>query len=72
MTAVALIDIRLRARGDGANGWSDHDLQDSYQLTELFLLRHGWSRAGRAIPTPGRVYQCGDEVPGEGACAVGR
>jgi DNA repair protein RecO (recombination protein O) len=25
---------------EGANGWSDQDLQDGFQLTGLFLLRH--------------------------------
>ena len=25
---------------DGANGWSDQDLQDGFQLTGMFLLRH--------------------------------
>jgi DNA repair protein RecO (recombination protein O) len=29
----------LRGSG-GANGWSDRDLQDGFQLTGLFLLRH--------------------------------
>lgn len=26
--------------GEGANGWSDQDLQDGFRLTGLFLLRH--------------------------------
>jgi DNA repair protein RecO (recombination protein O) len=30
----------LEAGGDGANAWSDQDLQDGFQLTGLFLLRH--------------------------------
>jgi DNA repair protein RecO (recombination protein O) len=30
----------LRQSGGGANGWSDQDLQDGFQLTGLFLLRH--------------------------------
>jgi DNA repair protein RecO (recombination protein O) len=30
----------LREGGGGANGWSDQDLQDGFQLTGLFLLRH--------------------------------
>src|SRR5436309_12659106 len=30
----------LRGSGDGRNGWSDQDLQDGFQLTGLFLLRH--------------------------------
>ncbi len=30
----------LRQGGGGPNGWSDQDLQDGFQLTGLFLLRH--------------------------------
>jgi DNA repair protein RecO (recombination protein O) len=30
----------LRTGGGGPNGWSDQDLQDGFQLTGLFLLRH--------------------------------
>jgi DNA repair protein RecO (recombination protein O) len=30
----------LRPREDGVNSWSDQDLQDGFQLTGLFLLRH--------------------------------
>src|SRR4051812_39699534 len=30
----------LRRDGGGANGWSDQDLRDGFQLTGLFLLRH--------------------------------
>jgi DNA repair protein RecO (recombination protein O) len=30
----------LRGAEGGANGWSDQDLQDGFQLTGLFLLRH--------------------------------
>ncbi len=30
----------LRQGEGGANGWSDQDLQDGFQLTGLFLLRH--------------------------------
>jgi DNA repair protein RecO (recombination protein O) len=30
----------LRRDGCGANGWSDQDLRDGFQLTGLFLLRH--------------------------------
>ena len=30
----------LRQREGGANGWSEQDLQDGFQLTGLFLLRH--------------------------------
>jgi DNA repair protein RecO (recombination protein O) len=30
----------LRGGEGGANGWSDQDLQDGFQLTGLFLLRH--------------------------------
>ena len=30
----------LRQSGGGPNGWSDQDLQDGFQLTGLFLLRH--------------------------------
>ena len=30
----------LRQGGGGANGWSDQDLQDGFELTGLFLLRH--------------------------------
>src|SRR5262249_20069551 len=30
----------LREAEDGANDWSDQDLQDGFQLTGLFLLRH--------------------------------
>ena len=30
----------LRQNDDGANGWSDQDLQDGFTLTGLFLLRH--------------------------------
>ena len=30
----------LREGEDGANGWSDQDLQDGFRLTGLFLLRH--------------------------------
>jgi DNA repair protein RecO (recombination protein O) len=30
----------LRESGGGSNGWSDQDLQDGFQLTGLFLLRH--------------------------------
>jgi len=30
----------LRPGEGGANGWSDQDLQDGFQLTGLFLLRH--------------------------------
>ena len=30
----------LREGEGGANGWSDQDLQDDFQLTALFLLRH--------------------------------
>jgi DNA repair protein RecO (recombination protein O) len=30
----------LRQGKGGANGWSDQDLQDGFQLTGLFLLRH--------------------------------
>jgi DNA repair protein RecO (recombination protein O) len=30
----------LRESSGGSNGWSDQDLQDGFQLTGLFLLRH--------------------------------
>jgi len=30
----------LRQSEDGANSWTDQDLQDGFQLTGLFLLRH--------------------------------
>jgi DNA repair protein RecO (recombination protein O) len=30
----------LRQSEEGAGGWSDHDLQDGFQLTGMFLLRH--------------------------------
>ena len=30
----------LREGEGGTNGWSDQDLQDGFQLTRLFLLRH--------------------------------
>ena len=30
----------LREAGGGANGWSDQDLSDGFQLTGMFLLRH--------------------------------
>ena len=30
----------LRQSGGGPNGWSDQDLQDGFQLTGMFLLRH--------------------------------
>jgi len=30
----------LRQGEGGVNGWSDQDLQDGFQLTGLFLLRH--------------------------------
>ena len=30
----------LRQGEGGPNGWSDQDLQDGFQLTGLFLLRH--------------------------------
>jgi DNA repair protein RecO (recombination protein O) len=30
----------LRTGERGANGWSDQDLQDGFQITGLFLLRH--------------------------------
>jgi DNA repair protein RecO (recombination protein O) len=30
----------LREAGGGPNGWSDQDLQDGFQLTGMFLLRH--------------------------------
>jgi DNA repair protein RecO (recombination protein O) len=30
----------LRDTGTGANGWSDQDLRDGFQLTGMFLLRH--------------------------------
>src|ERR1019366_3584740 len=30
----------LRQGGGGPNGWSDQDLQDGFQLTGMFLLRH--------------------------------
>jgi DNA repair protein RecO (recombination protein O) len=30
----------LRERDDGRNGWSDQDLQDGFELTGRFLLRH--------------------------------
>jgi DNA repair protein RecO (recombination protein O) len=30
----------LRLEEGGANGWSDQDLKDGFQLTGLFLLRH--------------------------------
>jgi DNA repair protein RecO (recombination protein O) len=30
----------LRESDDGRNGWSDQDLQDGFELTGRFLLRH--------------------------------
>jgi DNA repair protein RecO (recombination protein O) len=30
----------LRQSEEGAGGWSDQDLQDGFQLTGMFLLRH--------------------------------
>ena len=30
----------LREGEAGPNGWSDQDLQDGFELTGLFLLRH--------------------------------
>ena len=30
----------LEQQRDPSNGWSDQDLQDGFQLTGLFLLRH--------------------------------
>jgi DNA repair protein RecO (recombination protein O) len=38
----------LRASVGGPNGWSDQDLQDGFQLTGLFLLRHVLEPRGQA------------------------
>ena len=61
----------LREGGGGANGWSDQDLQDGFRAhrTVPAAPRAGAARAG-PFRRPRRVYQCGDEAPGEGGGGV--
>ena len=55
----------LRQGQGGANGWSDQDLQDGFQLTGLFLMRHVLEPRGTGpFRRPRRVHQCGDQASG--------
>ena len=61
----------LRESGGGSNSWSDQDLQDGFRLTGHVPAapRAGTARAG-PFRRPRRVYQCGDEAPGEGGAGL--